>query len=126
MKSSRKRPLGTGVSVRDWIAQNPDLHVTRSDMGLLFAMYESAQQRARRAGRWYRRLWRYLTTPILGQEAPSTPLPPVSSSPSSSPSSPPASSSVSGGASGDGASPPNASPPPAAPANPSLDDFPTK
>lgn len=123
----KKRPLGTGVSVRDWIAQNPDRYVTRADMGLLFAMYESAQARARRAGRWYRRLWRWLLTPVLGftPEAPSTPSPLPSSPPSSSASAP-ASSSASGGASAAAAAPPNASPRPEAPARLSLDDFPTR
>jgi len=74
------RPLGSGVSVKEWIAHAPDRFVTRADMGLLFAMYENAQRRVRQHQTWYRRLWRWLLTPVLGQEAPSTP----SLSPSSS------------------------------------------
>jgi hypothetical protein len=60
---SAARVLGSGVPVKDWIARHPDRFVTRRDMGLLFAMYENAQQRHRR--RWWRRLWHWLVTPVL-------------------------------------------------------------
>jgi hypothetical protein len=127
MKNSRKRPLGAGVSVKDWIAQSPDRFVTRADLGLLFLLYERAQARARQQQTWYRRLWRWLLTPILGftPEAPSTDSPLPSSSSSSSASAP-ASSSASGGASADAAAPPSASPRPATPAPPVPPDSPTK
>ena len=63
------KPLGAGQSVREWIAQHPDRYVTRRDMGLLFALYERAQQRTT----WWRRLWRWLKAPVLSTELPPSP-----------------------------------------------------
>jgi hypothetical protein len=102
------RILGAGLSVRDWIANNPDRFVTRREIGLLFGMLKHAEDRITQKNTLGRRFWRWLSTPILGhQEAPSSS--PSSVSPSPAHFSVPFSSG-SGGAKEAAVSLPNASP----------------
>ena len=79
-KSSASRVLGKGLSVAEWVRQHPDRFVTRRDVTILFALHANAE---RRVNTWWRKLWRWLLTPIIRTEE--DPLPPPSSFSSSSP-----------------------------------------
>ena len=52
--------LGKGMTVAEWVNKNPDRFVTRRDITFLFAMFDNASRRKT----WFRRLWRWLTTPL--------------------------------------------------------------
>jgi hypothetical protein len=67
------KPLGAGQSVLEWIAQHPDRYITRRDIGLLFGMFEHAQQETRKRRAWPRRLWRWLMRPAVSEVPPSPP-----------------------------------------------------
>lgn len=111
------RVLGRGVSVAQWINLNPDRFVTRREIGLLFGMLKNAEGRAASRNTWLRRLWRYMTQPIIGRPEAPFPSPSLQVSPPSA-GSPPPSASDSGSESAAAAPLPSDSSPPVAPASP--------
>lgn len=58
--------VGDGLSLRDWLKQ-PDRAVTRAELWRILKLYMTAQQRERDRNRWYRRFWRWLSTPTIGE-----------------------------------------------------------
>lgn len=60
--------LGDGFSLRDWLKQ-PDRAVTRADLWRVLKLFMTAQREERARNVWYRRLWRWLTTPTIGPQA---------------------------------------------------------
>lgn len=54
-------------SLREWLAR-PDKQVTRAEVWTVLLAYEGARDRVRRDRRWWRRLWRWLTAPIVPPE----------------------------------------------------------
>lgn len=111
------RVLGRGLNIVQWIQLNPDRFVTRREVGLLFGMLKNAEERAATHNTWWRRLWRYLNVPILGNREEPSSTPSLQVSPPSAGSLPP-SASDSGPANAAVAPPPSAISAPAAPASP--------
>lgn len=65
-------PVETGKhmpGIVDWL-RKPDKQVTRAELWEFLHRYEAGRQRLARHNTWWRRLWRYLTAPIVSNDRP--------------------------------------------------------